>query len=176
MHLWNDRPSFTPLNSRIRANGPRKLHLAKGRGPNPGIEALILVQAEATVSLHLDSPETALWSACVNKKMPLLLSERYPLADFDRLLALRLPSDVICLDASVSPKPYLRNRYVDVVVVASGVSMTRILKIWQLAGSQSKLIMINPDPDVANALTEYLDLSCIEITGQDHVFGLPDKL
>ena len=30
--LANDSPSFTPVHSRIRANGPQNLHLAKGRG------------------------------------------------------------------------------------------------------------------------------------------------
>ena len=32
MRLANDRASFTPVHSRIRAIGPRDLHLAKGRG------------------------------------------------------------------------------------------------------------------------------------------------
>jgi hypothetical protein len=33
MRLANDRPSFTPVHSQIRAIGPRNLHLWKGRGP-----------------------------------------------------------------------------------------------------------------------------------------------
>jgi hypothetical protein len=32
MRLANDRVSFTPVHSQIRAIGPRDLHLAKGRG------------------------------------------------------------------------------------------------------------------------------------------------
>ena len=32
MRLANDRASFTPVHSQIRAIGPRDLHLAKGRG------------------------------------------------------------------------------------------------------------------------------------------------
>ena len=43
MRLANDRPSFTPVHSRIRAIGPRDLHLWKGRGLThawPGISCI----------------------------------------------------------------------------------------------------------------------------------------
>jgi hypothetical protein len=38
IRLANDSPSFTPVHPRIRAIGPRDLHLAKGRGQIPARE------------------------------------------------------------------------------------------------------------------------------------------
>lgn len=139
-----------------------------------GAAILIDHLVQATLSLHLDSPETALWAACLNGKLPILLSDRHPLPDCARLLSVRLPSDIVCLDSGVSPRTILRKRQVDLVVVPPGASLERVCDIWRLAGSRARVIVMDPDHGLADAIAESLDLVCMDLAGHIRMLGPPD--
>jgi len=139
----------------------------------PGSELLVDLVAQSSVSLHLESPETALWAACLCGKLPILFSDCCTVSDFDRLMSLKLPSDVITLDSSISLRPMLRGRSIDLMVVAQDVSTVQIQQLWQFAGSAAKIVMIDPNIDVAEMVAEELGLTCTALLGCIRVLAPP---
>jgi len=139
----------------------------------PGIALLIQALAGTTISLHLESPETALWAACLYGKLPILFSDFCTVSDFDRLMSLKLPSDVITLDSSISLQPMLRGRSIDLMVVAQDVSTVQIQQLWQFSGSAAKIVMIDPNIDVAETVAEDLGLTCTAFLGCVRVLAPP---
>lgn len=136
-----------------------------------GIGAAIDVLAGVAVSLHLDSPETALWAACMTNRLPILLAtSATSLPDSDRLGALRLPSDVVCLNtpleaalgcAPVLPQvlAYLLNtRPCQVVVAPASTPLDTLALLEPLIGPDTVLILITGIAAQAQAVADMLDL------------------
>ena len=137
----------------------------------PGIAAAIDVLAGCTVSLHLDSPETALWAACMTGRLPVLLTtEATPLAVSDELGALKLPSDVLCIDAPPAPAQgsasiqlpalvdLLRGRPPQVVFAPGSTPPETLGLLGPLLGPETVLVLTGVTAAYAAAVADKLDL------------------
>ena len=83
MHLANGSPSFTPVHSRIRAIGPRVLHLPKGRGLRvTTIWADLRASVECFARFYArqtPSPPQLPASTSVIVNMPVIMSDSFDL-------------------------------------------------------------------------------------------------
>lgn len=130
----------------------------------PGIGLAIAELARARVSLHLDSPETALWAATLGGRLPVLLaSGATPLAACDRLLGMQLPSDVVCLAPTDGLVPVLRrilrDRPPQALVIPAASPPGLLVPLHRLIRPETTVILTGADAATIPAIADGLDLA-----------------
>ncbi len=161
-----------PLANRTHGAG---LHLE-------GSEAMVDLLAKATVSLHLDSPETALMAACLEGRLPILVDDgTVPHSSVDKLQALKLPSEILCL-GNDSQRPgtarFLRGgnkRAIDLVVAARPARPETLAAWWRDAGPDAHLCLVAADRPAVAEIAARLDLAPCLSSADISVLSRPNR-
>lgn len=136
-----------------------------------GSELAIDLLASSRVTLHLESPETALWAACYSGRLPVLLAEGTAWSDHDRFLKMKLPSDILCVRETATWRSVVGPHFPEVVVVPPTASLDKLAACWQGAEEDAALIFLGRDVDIIARVTERLDLVCRAAAGKTYVFS-----
>lgn len=136
-----------------------------------GSELAIDLLARSRVTLHIGSPETALWAACYSNKLPILLAEGTVRSDHDHFLKIKLPSDILCIRETALWRSVVAPHCPEVVVVPPTVSLDKVEACWQGAQEDAALVFLGRDVDAIAMATEKLGLACRAAAGKTHVLG-----
>lgn len=135
----------------------------------PGITLVTDLLANAGITLHLDSPETAMWAACYDQTLPLLMATKIAHEKLDELTLLTLPSDVVCATAPEQLAKVLRSRSPEVVVAQSGSAPKDISGFLKAARDDAHLVLLGHDKAEVAPFIEELDLEIAASSGKIYV-------
>ena len=130
-----------------------------------GSEMLMELLAQIQVSLHLDSPESALWAGSFARKLPLSLASKTSIAESNQLLSVKLPSEIIQF-RQVDISPVLAQRKIQAIVVPVGVTFDLIANVWEKTGRGALLVLIGHDRAEACEISDRLKLTFRRSSGQ----------
>jgi len=113
---------------------------------------------DARVSLHIDSPDTALWAGCYAGRLPILMAvpDGMWLQD-NQFLTMKLPSDIVCCTDEQMLTRAVRRRS-PTVVVATETSVKRIAMGFEVADKTAVLALLGHAPAEALTIAEELGL------------------
>lgn len=137
----------------------------------PGSEMLVEFLAQAQVSLHLDSPETATWAASYSGKLPILLTEKTTLAQADQLLAMKLPSEILLGKPGEAINLLLGRRPPNIIVAPVGIPIAMMASLWAATNRNAVLALVGHDLACANEIADRLDLTCQRVSGRVSLFA-----
>lgn len=133
----------------------------------PGSELVIDLLARATVSLHMESAETAVWAAGHTGKLPIMMAAQGDARrTCDRLLALKLPSEIVCIAHLGMLDPLRRRHPLEAIVVAADVAPERIAAAWAFAAETGVLALTGRSDAAARDVAERLDLVAVAMEGE----------
>lgn len=174
---WFHRESMSGIDTLVDHGFRAAACILRKRGADPmsgfagellkseGSEYLFGLLNTAKVSLHIESPATALWAAGHVRKLVFLVAEATPYSDCDRLNTLHLPSDVVPLSSdAVAPATFERHPP-EIVISHYRVPAERIIDTWQRCGSVANLALIGFTESSAQTISEKLGLVLREMIG-----------
>ena len=138
----------------------------------PGSPILVDAFRHGPVSLHLDSPASAVWAACIGGRLSVLChSTTVPMSDIDRLLTLRFPSPLICSEDQVLLSRILLHDRPSIVVAPADTDDVRITAALSLAAPDSRLALVGCDLADARGRGRTLGLNIYSTSGDTHLLG-----
>jgi hypothetical protein len=167
---WSHRHDWPGVDNLVSFGLKTVARLARrhkaGSGPDasshclgiPGSELVIDLLQDARVSLHIDSPDTALWAGCYAGRLPILMAvpDGMWLQD-NQFLTMKLPSDIVCCTDEQMLTRAVRRRS-PTVVVATETSVKRIAMGFEVADKTAVLALLGHAPAEALTIAEELGL------------------
>lgn len=147
-----------------------------------GAEALIDLLAAPGLSLHLDSPDTAVMAAFSRGTMPVLLAgQRTHQAEISKVLDLKLPGEIVCFQdryRAVSEfGAWRQHRAYDcrLILAPPHIPVAHLLSVWRsLAGQTTRYVLPGFSFRTVLDIAEHLHLEIQAVTGTVCVLGARD--
>lgn len=144
-----------------------------------GAEALIDLLAAPGLSLHLDSPDTAVMAAVSQGTMPVLLAgQRTQQAEISKVLDLKLPGEIVCFQnryRAVSEfGTWCNHRAYEcpLILAPPHIPVAHLLSVWRsLAGQTTRYVLPGFSFRTVLDIAEQLDLEIQAVTGTVCVLG-----
>lgn len=148
----------------------------------PGCEAALDIIARARISIHLNSPDTALLSACYNMKLPIIVGDinRDDRSITQKILRIKLGSEVVIIDSENEIErlllPFLKGstNFIDAIFVSIGVDINRIYNCWRLASDGCAMVLMGYVPRSAIAIAEELGIVNVRTDGGVSIWMRPN--
>lgn len=139
----------------------------------PGIRLVTDLLAVADITMHIDSPETALLAACYTRKLPVLLASDGSHVKQDTLISLNLPSDIVCATGFDQLTRLLRSRRPEAVFVRPGITPETIIDCFEIVRDDVAFVFVGFNAVEILPFIEALGLDLAALEGQIYILVRP---